>query len=86
MQEDMDRQAHRRVELPDGWDFPAAPTCPSCLWRECYVIAVSGIGKQVSLLRCALCRFEWDEILMFRYRCRPGTYTETREASNLTAG
>jgi hypothetical protein len=71
MQEDMDRQNDRRVELPDGWDFRAAPICPSCCWRECYVIATSGIGKQVSLLRCALCRFEWEEILMFRYRCRP---------------
>jgi len=27
-------------------------------WRESYVLALSGIGNQVSLLRCAVCRFE----------------------------
>jgi hypothetical protein len=67
----MDRQADSDVALSEGADVLAAPICPSCLWCECYVIAVSGIGKRVSLLRCALCRFEWEEILMFRYRCRP---------------
>jgi hypothetical protein len=67
----MDREADRLVELPPGWDFPAAPICPACQWRECYVVGISGFGNQVSRLLCGMCRFEWDEVLMFRYRCRP---------------
>lgn len=71
MQERMGAKVDKGVARRYDLNLPASPRCPACLWRECYVIGVTGIGSQVSLLRCALCRFEWHEILMFRYRCGP---------------
>lgn len=47
---------------------PVPPLCPCCESSAWEVVGASGIGKQVSAVRCALCEFEWDEILMFRYR------------------
>ena len=32
------------------------------------VVGATGIGNQVSLLRCDNCDHEWEEVLTFRYR------------------
>jgi hypothetical protein len=46
------------------------PACPFCASPAFDVVGSTGIGNQISVLRCTDCDHEWEEVLPFQYRRR----------------